>query len=115
MRDAIACQAPLGPDQVRGVDTLFIENAVSVTVPPQARVPAPHFHRNVDEAVYGLAGTLTTSVDGKVQLVRPGDIVFIPRGRTHLHENLQSEIARVLVVLTPGRSASATSRRSRPR
>lgn len=25
------------------------------TVPPRARVPAPHLHRDVDEVVYGLA------------------------------------------------------------
>ena len=25
-------------------------------VPPNARVPAPHYHRDVDEVVFGLAG-----------------------------------------------------------
>ena len=56
----------------------------------------------MDEAIYWLAGTLTTTVDGEVQLVRPGDTVFIPRGRTHHHENPKSEAARAMVVLTLG-------------
>ena len=71
-------------------------------VPAEARVPAPHFHRDVDEAVYGLEGTLTTTVDGQRHEVRPGDTVFIPRGSVHHHENLHPGTARALVVLTPG-------------
>ncbi|MBC4017145.1 cupin domain-containing protein [Siccirubricoccus deserti] len=71
-------------------------------VPANARVPAPHYHRDVDEAVYGLEGTLTMTVDGKRQEVRPGDAAFIPRGSVHHHENLHEGTARVLIVLTPG-------------
>lgn len=72
------------------------------TVPPQARVPAPHFHRHVDEAMYGLEGTLTVTTDGETQELRSGETVFIPRGVVHHHENLGAETAKVLVVLTPG-------------
>ena len=72
------------------------------TVPPQARVPAPHFHRDVDEAVYGLEGTLTMTLDGQRRELGPGDVVFIPRGSVHHHENLHAQTARALVVLTPG-------------
>lgn len=86
-------------DETHGAGDLVM---FEFTVPPQARVPAPHFHRDVDEAVYGLAGTLATTVDGEVRQVRPGDTVFIPRGRVHHHENPHSETARALVVLTPG-------------
>jgi len=71
-------------------------------VPPNARVPAPHYHRDVDEAVYGLEGTLATIVDGRTHEVRKGDTVFIPRGSVHHHENPHSEPARALIVLTPG-------------
>ena len=72
------------------------------TVPPQARVPAPHFHRDVDEAVYGLEGTLTMTVDGDRRELRSGEVIFIPRGSVHHHENLHEQTARALVVLTPG-------------
>lgn len=71
-------------------------------VPPDARVPAAHFHREVDEVVYGLEGVLTSTVDGKRHELRKGDSLFVPRGSVHIHENLHAEPARVLSVLTPG-------------
>jgi quercetin dioxygenase-like cupin family protein len=72
------------------------------SVPPNARVPAAHFHREVDEVVYGLDGVLTSTVDGKRHELRRGDSLFVPRGSVHIHENLHGETARVLTVLTPG-------------
>lgn len=71
-------------------------------VPPEARVPQAHFHREVDEVVYGLDGTLTSTVDGQVHEIRKGDSLFVPRGAVHIHENRHGETARVLTVLTPG-------------
>jgi quercetin dioxygenase-like cupin family protein len=72
------------------------------SVPPNARVPAAHFHREVDEVVYGLDGVLTSTVDGRRHELRRGDSLFVPRGAVHIHENLHGETARVLTVLTPG-------------
>jgi quercetin dioxygenase-like cupin family protein len=72
------------------------------TVPAQAKVPAAHYHKEVDEVVYGLSGTLTTTVNGKRHELRAGDSVQIPRGAVHVHENLHGETARALVVLNPG-------------
>jgi quercetin dioxygenase-like cupin family protein len=71
-------------------------------VPPAAKVPAPHYHREVDEVVYGMGGTLTTTLDGYKHELRAGDALFVRRGLVHHHENLHSETARALVVLTPG-------------
>ncbi|MGG5820724.1 cupin domain-containing protein [Falsiroseomonas sp. HW251] len=71
-------------------------------VPADAKVPAPHYHESVDEAVYGLSGTMTTTVDGTRHEVRAGDVVHIPRGAVHHHANLHAETAKVLIVLTPG-------------
>ncbi|MDM9619304.1 cupin domain-containing protein [Rhizobium sp. S96] len=71
-------------------------------VPSQSRVPAAHFHRDVDEVIYGIAGTMTTTVDGKKHEVAPGQTVFIPRGVVHTHENLHAETARALITMTPG-------------
>jgi quercetin dioxygenase-like cupin family protein len=86
-------------DETQGAGDLVMFEFV---VPAEARVPAPHFHRDVDEAVYGLEGTLTTTVDGRKHEVRRGDAVLIPRGSVHHHENLHAEAARALIVLTPG-------------
>jgi len=67
-----------------------------------ARVPAPHYHREVDEVVYGLQGTLTTTVDGKPHELRTGDSLFIPRGSVHHHANRHAETVRALIVMNKG-------------
>jgi len=72
-----------------------------MVVPPNARVPAPHYHRQVDEVVYVLDGTLTMSLDGQKRELRKGDSLFVPRGSVHGFENVQSEVARSLAVLSP--------------
>ena len=71
------------------------------SVPPGARVPAPHYHEGVDEMVYGLAGTMTTTVGGLSQSIGPGERCFIARGVVHHHANLGTETATLLTVLTP--------------
>jgi len=76
-------------------------------VPEQARVPAPHHHRNVDEIVYGLAGTLTMTVDGVAHEIKAGDSIFVARGAVHQFQNLHSGEARVLSMLTPGSIGTA--------
>jgi quercetin dioxygenase-like cupin family protein len=58
-----------------------------MTVPSQAKVPAPHYHRDVDEAIYGLSGTLTQTVGGIVHHVTAGQAVFVPRGIGHGFKN----------------------------
>ncbi|WP_327212208.1 cupin domain-containing protein [Rhizobium beringeri] len=72
------------------------------TVPSRARVPAPHSHRDADEFLYGLEGTLTVIVDGQTREIRSGDAIFIPRGAVHHHENLHDGTAKVLATITPG-------------
>lgn len=37
-----------------------------------AKAPAPHYHESLDEAVYGLAGTLPWAVDEKQVGIAPG-------------------------------------------
>lgn len=72
------------------------------TVLPNARVPVPHYHKDVDEVVYALEGTLTTTCDGQKHPLRAGNSLFLPRGCVHAHENLHPETAKALIVLTPG-------------
>lgn len=86
-------------DETQGSGDLVV---FEFRVPPEARVPAPHFHRDVDEVVYGLEGTLTSTVDGQKHEIGPGDSLFIPRGSVHHHANLHGGLARALTVLTPG-------------
>jgi quercetin dioxygenase-like cupin family protein len=71
------------------------------TVPAGAKVPVAHYHREVDEAVYVLEGTFSTTRDGERHDLRPGQSLHIPRGAVHVHENFGQEKARALIVMTP--------------
>ncbi|MDM9626156.1 cupin domain-containing protein [Rhizobium sp. S152] len=84
-------------DQSNGSIVIF-----EFTAPPKGRVPAAHFHRDVDEVIYCLSGTMTTTLDGVKHELKPGNSLFIPHGYVHLHENLHNETARALVTMTPG-------------
>jgi quercetin dioxygenase-like cupin family protein len=77
--------------------------AFEITLQPGMGGPEPHYHREVDEFVYGLEGTFTYSVDGQVTAVKPGVGAFSPRGSVHRFSNDDpSAIARALIVLGPG-------------
>jgi quercetin dioxygenase-like cupin family protein len=86
-------------DETQGSGDLVV---FEMAVQPNARVPVPHYHREVDEVVYGLSGTLTGRVDGEAHEIRAGDCLRIPRGAVHYSENVHDETARVLIVLNPG-------------
>jgi quercetin dioxygenase-like cupin family protein len=70
-------------------------------IPPGAKVPVPHYHKEVDEVIYGLEGVTTTTIDGNKVEIKKGDRLFIPRGAVHHHDNKTGELARSLVIMTP--------------
>jgi quercetin dioxygenase-like cupin family protein len=86
-------------DETQGSGELVI---FEFTMPPNAKVPAPHYHRDVDELVYGLEGTFTSTRDGIKYEIGPGDSLFIARGCVHNHENLTSQKVRGIAVMNPG-------------
>lgn len=95
----------IGPIEIRflldGDDTAGAMCMFEFIVPPGVRVPAPHYHEHVDEAAYGLEGSLTFTVGGQANNLGPGDRCYIPRGVVHHFINNGAETARVLSVLTP--------------
>ena len=95
----------IGPIEIRflldGDDTAGRLSMFEFLVPPGARVPAPHYHEQVDEAAYGLEGVLTFTVAGRGNRIGPGDHCFIPRGVVHHFVNEGAEPTRTLSVLTP--------------
>jgi quercetin dioxygenase-like cupin family protein len=84
-----------------GEDTNNTMVMFELIIPPGAKVPVPHFHEEVDEAIYGLEGTLSSIVDGEKIAINPGDYCFITRGQVHYHDNLGTTTAKVLCTLTP--------------
>jgi len=71
-------------------------------VPAGEKLAAPA-HRNdaYEEVVYGLEGVLTWTVDGVPIAVGPGQALCIPRGAAHRFDNLGSQDAKQLGVITP--------------
>ena len=65
-------------DETKGSGDLVI---FEMTVLPNARVPVPHYHRDVDEVVFGLSGIFTSKMDGKTHEIRGGDCLKSPQRR----------------------------------
>ena len=101
-KDPLPGEVRIGELALRFLVTHPGATAFECVIPSKARVPAPHYHRDVDETLYGLSGALSVIVDGTAHLLQPGDAFFIPRGAVHHHENKHAEDARFLAVLTPG-------------
>jgi quercetin dioxygenase-like cupin family protein len=72
-----------------------------MTVPPGARVPPPHSHRENEEVVYVLDGVLRYMVDDETRDLKPGERMYTPRGSVHGFSNPHDAPARALVILTP--------------
>jgi quercetin dioxygenase-like cupin family protein len=73
-----------------------------MTVPPSGQMSVAHYHRDWDETVYGLSGTITFTVAGTPCSIGPGAHLFIPRGVVHGFDNRSGATATCLVVLAPG-------------
>lgn len=72
-----------------------------LTVQPGANVPPPHSHRDNEEMVYVLEGTLRYTVDGVVRDLGPGEWMHTPRGSVHGFSNPHDKAVKALVTLSP--------------
>ena len=73
-----------------------------VLVPAGQKLAAPaHKNDAYEEILYGIEGVLTWTVDGKPIEVGPGQALCIPRGAVHRFDNLGSEDAKQLALITP--------------
>jgi glyoxylate utilization-related uncharacterized protein len=97
-------------DETQGSGDLVM---FEMTVHPNARVPIPHYHREVDEIVYGLSGALTTTVDGKKREVRTGDSVMIRAALSITTRTSAGRRRGRSSCSIPAASAALISRRSR--
>jgi len=96
----------IGPLGIRflltGEDTNGSVSVFEVTVPAGQKLAAPaHKNDAYEETLYGIAGTLTWTIDGKAIAVGPGQAVCIPRGAVHRFDNFGTEDAKQLSIVTP--------------
>jgi quercetin dioxygenase-like cupin family protein len=69
-------------------------------IPPGAKVPVPHYHKEVDEVIYDLEG-ITTKVDGKKVEISTDELLFIPRGAVHHYDNGTQRLVKLLIIMAP--------------
>jgi quercetin dioxygenase-like cupin family protein len=86
---------------MEAADTNGSASMFEFTVPTGSKVPVPHYHEHFDETIYGLAGIMTFTINGRAVDIAPRETCFIPRGAVHGFNNLGLEDARVLAVITP--------------
>lgn len=96
----------VGPIEVRflvtGDDSNGSAGVFELRVPAGVPIPAPaHSHDAYEETVYGLAGALTWTVEGRRIAVGPGQALCIPRGAVHRFDNPAEAEAKALVVVSP--------------
>ena len=73
-----------------------------LTVPAAQRLAGPaHSHDHYEETIYGMAGVLTWTVDGKGIDVGPGQALCIPRGAVHRFDNHGGQDVKALCAITP--------------
>ena len=96
----------IGPLGIRflltGEDTNGSISVFEVTVPAGQKLAAPaHKNDAYEETLYGIAGTLTWTIDGNAIGVGPGQAICIPRGAVHRFDNFGTEDAKQLSIVTP--------------
>jgi quercetin dioxygenase-like cupin family protein len=96
----------LGPLTVRflitGDDSTGSIVAFELFVPGAQRLAAPaHSHDHYEEAIYGLAGVLTWTVDGRQIEVGPVQSLCSLRGAIHRFDNHRAGDVKALCLITP--------------
>jgi quercetin dioxygenase-like cupin family protein len=96
----------IGPLAIRflltGEDSNGSVSVFEMTVPAGQKLAAPaHKNETYEETLYGIAGTLTWTIDGKAIEVGPGQAVCIPRGAIHRFDNFGAVDAKQLSIVTP--------------
>ena len=87
---------------VTGGDSNGSVSVFEVFVPAGQKLAAPaHKNNAYEEILYGIEGVLTWTVDGTPIEVGPGQALCIRRGAVHRFDNLGSEDAKQLAVITP--------------
>jgi quercetin dioxygenase-like cupin family protein len=74
--------------------------ALGFTVYPVGEKGAPHSHTG-EETIFILKGKAKVSDMKKQQIIKPGDVIYLPPNETHILENAGEEELHFLWVYTP--------------
>jgi len=94
MDELVTCK--VSSEQTGGAYSLF-----EVVSQPQGG-PSPHIQHREDECFYVLEGEFEFLNNGCVFGMRPGSLVYVPRGNLHAYKNVGDKPGRMLVSQTPG-------------
>lgn len=83
-----------------GEDTGGSFSLFEVTAAPQSG-PPPHIHHREDETYYVLEGEFEFLYIDQTFTAGPGSVVYLPRGRLHMHRNALDTPSRAVVLNTP--------------
>jgi quercetin dioxygenase-like cupin family protein len=72
-----------------------------VIAAPPAPGPPVHIHTSGDEAAFVLDGELELRLGDRTIRGTAGDVIYVPKGRSHNVSNLGPGTARILIVLSP--------------
>jgi uncharacterized cupin superfamily protein len=86
---------------VKGEDTGGAYAFFEAHLPPLDIGPPPHIHRNEDVAFYILEGRFIFSNEAGEIKAKPGDFIFLPRGRKHWLRNDSDTIGKFLIISNP--------------
>jgi quercetin dioxygenase-like cupin family protein len=64
-----------------------------------------HYHPQMEEILYILAGSAEQWVERQKRVLRPGDSVCLPAGMVHATYNVGAEPLQFLAILSPAKSA----------
>jgi mannose-6-phosphate isomerase-like protein (cupin superfamily) len=88
-----------GSEDLGGAAAVF----VSIVAPHSG--PPLHVHRETDEFLFVLDGTIDVWIGGRHARLSSGMSAVLPRGVVHRFDNVTSLPARALAVVTPGSGA----------
>lgn len=86
----------LSAEETNGAYTLFEFHV------PKGHGPPPHVHSREDESFYILSGELDFMLDGNINRVRAGDVIYGPRNIPHTFAGASETPARVICLVSPG-------------
>lgn len=64
--------------------------------------PGPHWHKEMIEGVYVLAGEVHFEIDGESRRAGPDKFVLVPPRKVHSFAVVSNEPARYLIMVSPG-------------